>query len=147
MKHPGEGASTTFLLAKLTESYLWLYPSRVPFLLLCACSFFSHSFSDHSCYSTFSPRMSHATLCSHILSIFVPLSNQPFWIFPSQICYSTPHVTLYLEAQNLSCQNYTQMKIFLVDYIYCHKCSLSLWSVARGSKHMFLELIHGLFIT
>jgi hypothetical protein len=27
------------------------------------------------------------------------------------------------------------------------KCSLSLWRVARGSKHMFLELIHGLFIT
>jgi hypothetical protein len=26
-------------------------------------------------------------------------------------------------------------------------CSLSLWRVARGSKHMFLELIHGLFIT
>ncbi len=28
-----------------------------------------------------------------------------------------------------------------------HICSLSLWRVARGSKHMFLELIHGLFIT
>jgi hypothetical protein len=27
------------------------------------------------------------------------------------------------------------------------ECSLSLWRVARGSKHMFLELIHGLFIT
>ncbi len=26
-------------------------------------------------------------------------------------------------------------------------CPLSLWRVARGSKHMFLELIHGLFIT
>ncbi len=26
-------------------------------------------------------------------------------------------------------------------------CSLSLWRAARGSKHMFLELIHGLFIT
>ncbi len=26
-------------------------------------------------------------------------------------------------------------------------CSLSLWRVARGSKLMFLELIHGLFIT
>jgi hypothetical protein len=26
-------------------------------------------------------------------------------------------------------------------------CSLSLWRVARGSKHMSLELIHGLFIT
>jgi hypothetical protein len=26
-------------------------------------------------------------------------------------------------------------------------CSLSLWRVARGSKHMFLELIHHLFIT
>jgi hypothetical protein len=26
-------------------------------------------------------------------------------------------------------------------------CSLSLWRVARGSKRMFLELIHGLFIT
>ncbi len=26
-------------------------------------------------------------------------------------------------------------------------CSLSLWRVAQGSKHMFLELIHGLFIT
>jgi hypothetical protein len=25
--------------------------------------------------------------------------------------------------------------------------SLSLWRVAQGSKHMFLELIHGLFIT
>ncbi len=33
----------------------------------------------------------------------------------------------------------------------CHskggECLLSLWRVARGSKHMFLELIHGLFIT
>ncbi len=28
-----------------------------------------------------------------------------------------------------------------------HYCSLSLWRVARGSKLMFLELIHGLFIT
>jgi muconolactone delta-isomerase len=26
-------------------------------------------------------------------------------------------------------------------------CSLSLWRVARGSKLMFLELIHGLFTT
>jgi hypothetical protein len=26
-------------------------------------------------------------------------------------------------------------------------CSLSLWRVGRGSKHMLLELIHGLFIT
>ncbi len=26
-------------------------------------------------------------------------------------------------------------------------CSLPLWRVARGSKHMRLELIHGLFIT
>ncbi len=26
-------------------------------------------------------------------------------------------------------------------------CLLSLWRVARGSKHMFLELIHGLFLT
>jgi hypothetical protein len=26
-------------------------------------------------------------------------------------------------------------------------CSLSMWRVARGSKRMFLELIHGLFIT
>jgi hypothetical protein len=26
-------------------------------------------------------------------------------------------------------------------------CLLSLWRVARGSKRMFLELIHGLFIT
>ncbi len=34
------------------------------------------------------------------------------------------------------------MKMFLYPY-----CSLSLWRVARGSKHMFLELIHGLFIT
>ncbi len=30
--------------------------------------------------------------------------------------------------------------------VHC-KCSLSLWRVARGSKHMFLELIHGLFTT
>jgi hypothetical protein len=28
-----------------------------------------------------------------------------------------------------------------------YNCSLSLWRVGRGSKHMFLELIHGLFIT
>jgi hypothetical protein len=27
------------------------------------------------------------------------------------------------------------------------KCSLSLWRVARGSKLMHLDLIHGLFIT
>jgi hypothetical protein len=32
-------------------------------------------------------------------------------------------------------------------YMYSMYCSLSLWRVARGSKHMFLELIHGLFIT
>jgi hypothetical protein len=31
--------------------------------------------------------------------------------------------------------------------MYCIYCSLSLWRVARGSKLMRLELIHGLFIT
>jgi hypothetical protein len=31
-------------------------------------------------------------------------------------------------------------------YLVCY-CSLSLWRVARGSKLMRLELIHGLFIT
>jgi hypothetical protein len=30
---------------------------------------------------------------------------------------------------------------------YYSKCSLSLRRAAHGSKHMFLELIHGLFIT
>ncbi len=47
--------------------------------------------------------------------------------------------------------------IMYIQYIYISmqqmvkgltpKCSLSLCRVARGSKHMFLELIHGLFIT
>jgi hypothetical protein len=32
-------------------------------------------------------------------------------------------------------------------HIVLSNCSLSLWRVARGSKLMFLELIHGLFIT
>ncbi len=37
---------------------------------------------------------------------------------------------------------------FAIRYkLSCWNCSLSLWRVARGSKLMFLELIHGLFIT
>ncbi len=31
--------------------------------------------------------------------------------------------------------------------MYSNYCLLSLWRVARGSKLMCLELIHGLFIT
>ncbi len=47
----------------------------------------------------------------------------------------------------------TLLKELWINYIPASKgisntaCSLSLWRVARGSKHMFLELIHGLFIT
>jgi hypothetical protein len=38
-------------------------------------------------------------------------------------------------------------KVDLLVSLRAPPCSLSLWRVARGSKHMFLELIHGLFIT
>ncbi len=31
--------------------------------------------------------------------------------------------------------------------LHSSTCSLSLWRVAQGSKQMFLELTHGLFIT
>jgi hypothetical protein len=41
----------------------------------------------------------------------------------------------------------TISKISYQNEMHRAKCSLSLWRVARGSKHMSLELIHGLFIT
>jgi hypothetical protein len=41
----------------------------------------------------------------------------------------------------------TQFRLLYTFDIRHHYCSLSLWRVARGSKHMSLELIHGLFIT
>jgi hypothetical protein len=42
--------------------------------------------------------------------------------------------------------NATKLLLVTLKGSYC-SCSLSLWRVARGSKRMFLELIHGLFIT
>ncbi len=37
--------------------------------------------------------------------------------------------------------------LFIFSLFKGQSCSLSLWRVARGSKLMRLELIHGLFIT
>jgi hypothetical protein len=57
----------------------------------------------------------------------------------------------YLEATDNTDQKVLNLKDHIkggysVGYLW-HICSLSLWRLARGSKLMRLELIHGLFIT
>ncbi len=50
-------------------------------------------------------------------------------------------ILLYCTYSNHYCVDIGKINITVLY------CSLSLWRVVRGSKHMFLELIHGLFIT
>jgi hypothetical protein len=45
-------------------------------------------------------------------------------------------------------ESYCTVHIVMADkHVRLYYCALSLWRVARGSKLMRLELIHGLFIT
>ncbi len=69
-----------------------------------------------------------------LVIIIVTIFTSPSCLQPPFGCVST----LFLRAHQLS-------HLPCPYYHYC--CSLSLWRVARGSKRMFLELIHGLFIT
>ncbi len=61
--------------------------------------------------------------------------------------YCDDQLELSPDCQQQRCEEDKQSHHF-VHWDKAHPyCSQSLWRVARGSKHMFLELIHGLFIT
>jgi hypothetical protein len=55
-----------------------------------------------------------------------------------------PIWSMYFNIQYI--KNYMPVNPYKLKIIMC-SCSLSLWRVARGSKLMRLELIHGFFIT
>jgi hypothetical protein len=81
--------------------------------------------------------------CKHLIKFF------------SHICNGAKTLSHVTNSCYMFCCVYYKIVLFLKVIkkqhgdckCLCVYCSLSLWRVARGSKLMFLELIHGLFIT
>jgi hypothetical protein len=91
-------------------------------------------YTDFKCYTH-----------THKHSIFYSL----FLWFLSFLLRLSSLFSVHIRVLALSVPLYSGLflSLFLsVSLSMCY-CSLSLWRVARGRKRMFLELIHGLFIT
>jgi hypothetical protein len=79
-------------------------------------------------------------------SVFV-LSTLDHYLCEVQYCISTLSQYLYVEKCRSVVERNSVLHICMDVDLRSMYCSLSLWRVARGSKRMFLELIHGFFIT